>query len=81
MVYQGDSLKTSPFPGMLLVIIVVAAMLLFIFQHFQGLTRWAETYGYVLAFAACTLLLLFSALYFMSSVEDFWVIRRQVCAL
>lgn len=133
MVYQGDGLRTSPFPGILLVIIVLAAMLVFFFQQFQGVAQWAgailflagygyylrscyrrgslgrisyyalflfllttvflylfnmvftfylqlesfrisETYGFVLACAVSSLLLIFSVLYFMRSVEDFWVV-------
>ncbi len=133
IVYMGDNLKTSPFPGILLVTLVLTAVLVFIFQQFQGAVRWggivlflagyiyyfrscysrgslgrisyyglflfflatvflylcemifqfylqldslriSETYGFFLAFGVCTLLLIYSVLYFMRSVEDFWVV-------
>jgi len=133
LVYMGEDLKTSPFPGILLAILILAGTLLFIFDNLHGGARWvgtvaflvgffsylrscykrgslgrtsyfvlfifflgsiflylfdltfqfylrlesiniSETYGFFLAFGLCAVLLIYSALFFMRSVEDFWLV-------
>ena len=47
MVFMGDRLKTTPFPGLFLIICILVAVLPFIFQVFAGSLRWITAFLFV----------------------------------
>jgi hypothetical protein len=40
MVYQGERLKTTPFPGIFLIVCILVSVLTFIFQTLSGMLQW-----------------------------------------
>ena len=40
MVYLGDTLKTTPFPGIFLIVCIFVTMFQFIFQSLSGVLSW-----------------------------------------